>query len=66
MSETPRDQTESIRAEAAAAEREAILEIIEHYTRQLAHGHGATGAQILQQIVDDIYRRGHPDSRVPR
>jgi hypothetical protein len=47
-----------IRAEAARAEREAILEIIERSARRLLHGHGANGGQVLQEIVDEIARRG--------
>jgi hypothetical protein len=46
--------------QAALQERAAILEIIERYSRQLSHGHGATGAQVLQQIVDEIHARGEP------
>ena len=57
MSETPQDSAERIRAEAAAEERAAIVQIIEHYARQLFHGHGAGGAQVLQQIIDEIGRR---------
>lgn len=46
------------RRAAAEEERQAILLIIEGYARQLAHGHGATGAQVLQRIADDIQKRG--------
>lgn len=56
MSTTDSD-TARIRSAAAAEERAAILEIIERYSRQLAHGHGATGAQVLQEIVDEVQRR---------
>lgn len=62
MSDTAQDTGDHVRAEGAAAEREAILQIIERYARQLAHGHGATGALILEQIVEEIHRRGHDDS----
>lgn len=48
------------RREGAADERERILRIVESYARQLAHGHGATGAQILQRIVDDIQNGSLP------
>lgn len=56
MSTTDSD-TARIRSAAAAEERAAILEIIERYSRQLAHGHGASGAQVLQEIVDEVQRR---------
>jgi hypothetical protein len=46
------------REQAAAEERAAILQIIERYMRHLSHGHGATGAQVLQTIVEEIERRG--------
>lgn len=46
------------RTRGAIEERREILSIIERYMRQLAHGHGANGAQLLQQITDEIYRRG--------
>lgn len=48
----------TIRKQAAAQERQAILQIIEEHARRLAHGHGTTGAQILQQVADAIERRG--------
>lgn len=48
---------ERARREGAAAEREAVLEIIESHARRLSHGHGATGAQVLQSIVDQITSR---------
>lgn len=54
---SPRD-AEAIRIEAAAEERAAILDIIERAMRQLAHGHGSTGAQVLQHLSDEIQRRG--------
>ena len=57
MSETTGD-TQALRAQAAADERAAILQIIERYARQLSHGHGATGAQVIQQILDEVYQRG--------
>lgn len=60
MAETPPDDVQAARAQAAAEERAAILEIIERYTRQLSHGHGVTGAQVLEHIVDEIQRRGEP------
>lgn len=47
-----------VRREAATRERNEILLVIEEYARRLAHGHGATGAQILQQVADAIARRG--------
>lgn len=49
---------ETLRREAAAEEREAILAILERHARLLAHGHGATGAQVLQRLADEIERRG--------
>lgn len=56
----PRDPAiEQARREGAAAEREAVLEIIESHARRLSHGHGATGAQVLQSIVDQITSRGN-------
>lgn len=58
MSETADDQSRSVREEAAAEERAAILEIVERYARQLSHGHGVTGAQVLQHIMEEIQRRG--------
>lgn len=48
---------DAVRCAAAEEERQAILLIIEGYARQLAHGHGATGAQVLQRIADDIQKR---------
>ena len=45
-------------ADAAAQERAAILEIVEHALRQLSHGHGANCAQLLQRVADEIRRRG--------
>ncbi|HEV2146430.1 MAG TPA: hypothetical protein VGR37_03350 [Longimicrobiaceae bacterium] len=48
----------AVRAQAAAEERSAILEIVEHWMRHLAHGHGANGAQVLQHVADEIQRRG--------
>lgn len=50
------------RAEGALAEREAILEIIERHLRHLAHGHGVTGAQALQGIIEDVRQRGRSES----
>lgn len=55
MPETTR-HPEALRA--AAEERAAILDIIERYSRRLAHGHGASGALVLQQIADEVVRRG--------
>lgn len=49
---------QDVRARAAAEERAAILEIVERYARLLSHGHGANGAQVLQQVIEEIYRRG--------
>jgi hypothetical protein len=57
MPGAPRSEQQIARA-AAAAERAAILEIVERYMRQLVHGHGATGMQVLQQIADEVERRG--------
>jgi hypothetical protein len=54
----PRGEIEKVRADAARAEREAILEIIERSARRLSHGHGATGTQVLQEIVAEIEARG--------
>lgn len=48
---------QAVRERAAAEERGAILEIIERHARHLAHGHGITGAQALQQIADEVRRR---------
>jgi hypothetical protein len=50
----------SVRAHAAAEERAAILNIIERAMRQLSHGHGANGAQVLQHVAEEIQRRGDP------
>lgn len=52
---------DSIRAQAAAEERAAILDIIERHARKLSHGHGVSGAQVLQQIVDEIERRARTE-----
>ena len=52
---------DAVRRAAAEEERQAILLIIEGYARQLAHGHGATGAQVLQRIADDIQMRGQAE-----
>lgn len=61
MKQADADDTARIRAQAAAEEREAIIRIVEHNMRQLAYGHGASGAQVLQQVLDEIQRRGsHP------
>lgn len=49
--------TETIRAEAAAAERAEILEIIERSARHLSHGHGASGAQVIELILAEVRRR---------
>jgi hypothetical protein len=51
---------DAVRAGAAAEERAAILAIIERYSRRLAHGHGAGGALVLQQLADEVERRGRP------
>lgn len=59
MTNEPTD-AERARRDGAAEERDAILRIIESYARQLAHGHGATGAQVLQRIADDIQNRRLP------
>jgi hypothetical protein len=58
--QVPNESADAARVRRAAAEeeRQAILLIIEGYARQLAHGHGATGAQVLQRIAEDILRRG--------
>lgn len=65
MSEAADDPTRGIRARAASEERAAIAEIVERYARLLAHGHGANGAQVLQQILDEIQRRDHAGSAGP-
>lgn len=54
-------QTEiaAARAAGAAEERDAILAIIERRIRQLTHGHGISGGQVLQQIADEIEQRAH-------
>lgn len=48
---------ERARAEGAAAERAAILRIVERHLRLLAHGHGAGGAQVLQHLLDELRQR---------
>lgn len=58
MNDFPQVDSPDSRERAAAEERAAILEIIERYMRHLSHGHGATGAQVLQMIVEEIERRG--------
>ena len=60
MAATPPDEIQAARAQGAAEERIAILEIIERYTRQLSHGHGVSGGQVLQHIADEILRRDEP------
>ena len=57
MTDTPSDESTALRAAGAAEERAAILAIVERYARQLAHGHGATGAQVLDRIITEIRRR---------
>jgi hypothetical protein len=57
MNEPDLRTLERCRAEAAATERDAILAIIERHLRHLAHGHGVTGAQALEGIVEDIRQR---------
>lgn len=56
------DDPDTLRARGAAEERAAILDIIERYVRRLAHGHGASGALVLQQIADEVERRGSADA----
>jgi hypothetical protein len=58
MSEPTAPELDAVRAEAAAEERAAILEIIERCIRQLVHGHGVTGAQALQHVIDLVEERG--------
>jgi hypothetical protein len=57
--EQARNQPEfqRLRAEGAADERAAIVAILERYMRHLAHGHGATGLQVLDQILQEIQQR---------
>lgn len=50
-------ELQKAREDAAREERRAILQIIEGYARQLAHGHGVSGAQVLQLVADEIQRR---------
>lgn len=57
-----RTDPDTLRARAAAEERAAILAIIEHAMRQLAHGHGATGAQVLEHVAEEIQRRGQAEA----
>lgn len=66
MTDTLPSHEDSIRAEAAAEERAAILAIIERYARQLAHGHGVTGAQVLEHIVHDVQRRAESSGGAER
>lgn len=58
-----RTELQEERRRGADEERRAILGIIERYIRQLAHGHGATGPGVLQQLVDEIERRGEARPR---
>lgn len=53
-----RRDVEAARRAGAAEERDQILQLIESYARQLAHGHGATGGQILQRLAEAIQERG--------
>jgi hypothetical protein len=55
---TPNEDADTIRREAADDERAAILAILERHARLLSHGHGATGAQALQRLAEEIERRG--------
>lgn len=64
MSTNGSHPTQDVLVAAAAEERAAILEIIERRARLLSHGHGANGAQLLQQIVDEIHARGRADDAV--
>jgi hypothetical protein len=50
-------EIERARSEAAEQERGAILAIIERYSRHLSHGHGVTGAHVLQHIIEEIEKR---------
>jgi hypothetical protein len=50
-------EADRLRAEGAAEERAAILAIIERCMRRLVHGHGATGLQALDQIIQEIQDR---------
>ncbi len=56
------DDPDTLRARGAADERAAILDIIERYVRRLAHGHGVSGALVLQQIAEEVQRRGIAES----
>lgn len=62
MTDAPTPDLQTVRERAAAEERAAILEIIERHARHLAHGHGITGAQALQQVADEVIRRGAPST----
>jgi hypothetical protein len=35
---------------------------VERYARLLSHGHGADGAQVIHQIVDEIHARSRAES----
>ncbi len=52
--ERPED---SVRREAAAEERVAIIRIVERYMRLVSHGHGADGAQVLQHLLNELEER---------
>jgi hypothetical protein len=56
---------DAIRADAAAEERAAVVAIIEAHMRQLSHGHGATGAQVLQHILEVVLQREADSRRRP-
>jgi hypothetical protein len=57
MNERSAEDLDQARAEGAAREREAILAILERYSRRLSYGHGETGVHVLQQVVEEIRQR---------
>jgi hypothetical protein len=63
MNEPTQALLDQARREAAATERAAILDLIERHLRQLSHGHGANGVQVLQHLADEVQRRGSEESR---
>jgi len=57
----PEESAARARREGAEEERRTIISIVERHIRMLAHGHGANGAQVLQQLLSELEERDRPD-----
>jgi hypothetical protein len=58
MSPNSQDELAQARAAGAMEEREAILALLERYSRRFLYGHGETGAHVLLRLADEIRERG--------